>query len=87
MTIESLNKPIVNEDGYLTELGELIADDKALDLAEWVDQNTFLAGCPQRLIAIAQKVREGEALNDKDRQYLSRYRRQTQKSLFENVTF
>jgi hypothetical protein len=85
--LESLSKPITDSEGNITELGELIADDKAIDLAEWLDQKTFLLGCPQRLIAIAQKVREGEALNDKDRQYLSRYRRQTQKSLFENVTF
>lgn len=30
--IESLNQPIVDEDGHLTELGNLIADDKAIDL-------------------------------------------------------
>jgi len=80
--IESLNKPVVDEDGHITELGELIADDKALDLAEWLDQRTFLLGCPQRLIDIAEKVREGKALTDRERQYLSRYRREAQKPLF-----
>jgi len=43
--IESLQKPITDGDGHLSELGDLIADDKALDLAEWLDINTFLLGC------------------------------------------
>jgi hypothetical protein len=30
--LESLNKPIIDSEGNVTELGELIADDKALDL-------------------------------------------------------
>jgi len=37
--------------GNLTELGNLIADDKALDLEAWVDARTFLLGFPQRLLA------------------------------------
>jgi hypothetical protein len=83
--LEYLSQPIT-DDGNLTELGELIADDRAIDLDAWLDSKTFLAGCPQRLIVIAYKIRNGQALDDKDRQYLCRYRRQTQKSLFENVT-
>ncbi len=85
--LESLNKPILDDEGNLTELGELIADDRALDLDAWVDARTFLLGFPQRLMAIADKLNNGEALTDRDRQYLSRYRRQEQKSLFQNVTF
>ena len=46
----------------LTELGELIADDKALDLDAWVDARTFLLGFPQRLMEIADKIDNGEAL-------------------------
>ena len=34
--MESLNKPIIDSEGNLTELGELIADDKAIDLDAWV---------------------------------------------------
>jgi hypothetical protein len=80
--LESLSKPITDGEGNITELGELIADDKAIDLAEWVDRKTFLLGCPQRLIAIAEKVREREALNKNDQKYLERYRQREQKSLF-----
>jgi hypothetical protein len=66
----------------MTELGEMIADDKAIDLAEWVDQKTFLVGCPQRLIAIAEKRLKGITLEASDKMYLQRFRQRTQKSLF-----
>ena len=85
--LESLSKPIVDAEGNLTELGEVIADDKAIDLMAWVEAKTFLRDCPQRLVEIAIKLVKGEALNDNDRQYLSRYRRQAQIGLFQNVTF
>jgi hypothetical protein len=80
--LESLSKPIFDGEGNYTELGELIADDRAVDLEAWVDIKTWLAGCPKRLIGIAYKRVKGESLTDKDRQYLSRYRQQTQKTLF-----
>jgi DNA-directed RNA polymerase specialized sigma24 family protein len=79
--IESLQKPITDSDGHLSELGELINDDKALDLAEWTDINTFLLGCPQRLIEIAEKRRDGISLDGKDQDYLDHYRKKHQKSL------
>ena len=80
--IESLNKLIVNDDGHLTELGNLIADDNALDLAEWLDEKTFLAGCPQRLIDIAQKRLKGIPLDNKEDCYLRRFRQKEQVRLF-----
>ena len=80
--LESLSKPIIDSEGNITELGELIVNDKAIDLDAWLDGKTFLLGCPQRLMDIAEKINDGEALNDKDRQYLSRYHRQAQKTLF-----
>jgi len=80
--IESLQKPIVDSDGQIGELGELIADDKALDLAEWLDIKTFLLGCPQRLLDIAEKIREGQALTQVERNYLSRWHKRQQKTLF-----
>jgi len=80
--IESLQKPIADGDGHLTELGELITDDKSIDLAEWTDINTFLLGCPQRLIDIAENIREGIPLNNKDKCYLQRFRQKEQKLLF-----
>jgi len=79
--IESLHKPVIDANGNVTELGELIADDNALDLAEWLDIKTFLLGCPDRLIAIAEKIREGEALSQVEHNYLWRFRHREQKPL------
>jgi DNA-directed RNA polymerase specialized sigma24 family protein len=79
--LESLNKPMLDNDGNTTELGELIADDKAIDLEAWLDCKTFLLGCPDRLIAIAEKARNGEALTSQERQYLWYWRKREQKKL------
>ena len=81
--LESLDKPITDGDGNLTELGELIADDKAIDLDAWLDDKTFLIGCPQRLIAIAHKRLNGLPLDNADMIYLCRYRQKEQKRLIE----
>jgi len=80
--IESLSKPIVGEDGKISELGDLIADNKALDLADWTDINTFIRGCPQRLIDIAEKRGQGIPLSGTEQRYLNRYRQKYQKTLF-----
>jgi len=79
--VESLQKPIIGEDGELGELGELIADDKAIDLDQWLDDKTFLLGYPQRLQDIAEKIRNNEQLNSTDRAYLCKFRKKTQKVL------
>ncbi len=81
LRLESLNSPIVDGEGNITELGELIADDKAIDLDAWLDAKTFLQGCPQRLIEIALKLNRGHKLSPSDCQYLWRYRKQEQKNL------
>ena len=80
--LEYLSKPIADNEGNLTELGELIADDKAIDLDQWLDSKTFLRGCPQRLIGIAHKIRQGQALTNQEHQYLWRFRQKAQKRLF-----
>jgi hypothetical protein len=80
--VEYLSKPIIDSNGNITELGELIADDKAIDLDAWLDADTFLRGCPQRLIAIAHKRVDGIPLDHKDREYLRRFRQREQKNLF-----
>ncbi|MFC2072617.1 hypothetical protein ACFLUU_07975 [Chloroflexota bacterium] len=85
--LESLNKPIIDSEGHTTELGELIADDKALDLGAWLDARTFLLGFPQRLLLIADMLNSGQVLEARDRMYLSRFRQREQKKLFQNVTF
>ena len=79
--LESLNKPIIDSEGHTTELGELIADDKALDLDAWVDARTFLLGFPQRLLAIAQKRLDGIPLGNADKLYLGKWRKREQKTL------
>ena len=79
--ILSLNKPIVGDDGHISELAELIADDKAIDLPQWQDKNTFLLGCPQRLIDIAEKIDNGENLTHGERTYLWKWRKRAQKKL------
>ena len=79
--LESLDQPIIDSEGHTTELGELIADDKALDLGAWLDAKTFLLGFPQRLLGIADKLNSGEALTNKDHQYLWYWRKREQKSL------
>jgi len=79
--VESLNKPIVDSQGNLTELGELIADDKALDIDAWIDARTFLLGAPERLITIGEKLRDGIALTNKEHQYLWYWRKREQKRL------
>lgn len=85
ITLESLNRPITDNEGNITELAELIADDKALDLEEWLDAKTFLIGAPIRLKAIARKRSKGEALTATERKYLERLRKKQQLSL-ESVT-
>jgi len=76
--IESLSKPITDSDGHITELGDLIADNSAIDIAEWKDEKTFLLGYPQRLQDIAQN---GENLTPADSRYLYKFRKRHQKKL------
>jgi len=80
--LESLNKPILDGEGNLTELGELIADPESLDLDAWDRESLWEIGYKPRLVAIAYKLKAGEALTNYDRLYLSRYRKQEQKKLF-----
>jgi len=84
--MESLNKPIIDHDGHITELGNLIADDNAIDLDAWLDHKTWLLRCPKRLIKIAYKMLNAKTLTNQEHQYLWRYRQKElakyQKSLF-----
>ena len=80
--IVSLNKPIVNEDGQISELGDLIADNKAIDLPDWTDKKTFLLGYPQRLQDIAEKIKNHQNLTPADSTYLYKLKKRTQKKLF-----
>jgi len=78
----SLNQVVYEaDDGNQIELIDTLADDKAIDLEAWLDRSVWELGYPKRLAEIARKRLYGIALNDKDRQYLSRYHRQEQKRL------
>jgi len=85
--IESLNKPIADSEGNLTELGNLIADDKALDLDAWLDYKTFLLTSPERLTLIGEKIRDGIALTQVEHNYLCRFRKREQKNCFKVLGF
>ena len=73
-TILSLNEEIDDGEGNSIELYQTIADDKAIDLDAWLDAKAWLNGCPNRLIAIADKKVKGKPLDKKDQKYLERYR-------------
>ena len=79
--LEYLSQPITDGEGNLTELGELIADDKAIDLDQWLDAKAFVRGCPQRLIGIALKRVKGTPLDNADKLYLGKWRKREQKRL------
>ena len=80
--LESLNKPIIDSEGNTTELGELIADDRAIDLDAWVSSSTWEIGYKRRLVEIAYKLKAGIALDNGDRSYLKRVRKNEQITLF-----
>ena len=81
--LEYLSKPILDSEGNLTELGNLIADDKALDLDGWVSSSTWEIGYPKRLVAIAYRLKAGIPLNNYDMVCLARYRKREQKRLLQ----
>ena len=85
VSLESLDKPVIDGEGNMTDLGNIIADDTALDLEAWTDARTFLLNCPDRLVSIAFKRMEGTPLEPKDQEYLRRFRMREQKSMFNRV--
>jgi hypothetical protein len=84
--LESLNKPIIDENGYITELGDLIADDNAINLECWLDASMFIRGLPKTIIRIAVKQLHDIPLTKQEANCLYHYRnrelKKYQKSLF-----
>ena len=72
--VESLNKPIALPDGNLTELGDLLADDNAIDLEAWQDAKTWLYRAPLRLVKIAYKKVSGLPLTAAESRYFYKKR-------------
>ena len=79
--IASLNTEIEDSDGNRIELIETIADDKTIDLSDWLDARLWLYRCPERLVRVAYKKVAGYRLTNRDRTYLDRQRKKAQKSL------
>ncbi len=84
--LEYLSKPITDSEGNITELGDTIADDNAINLDAWLDAKIFELGCPKRFVAIAAKRMRGIPLNDTEQRYFTRQRQKElkryQKTLF-----
>ena len=81
--IQSLDSEVEDTDGNTVTLMDTVATEDIHDMPEaWTEISTWLLGCPIRLVEIAEKRRDDEALSAKDRKYLQRYREQEQKSLF-----
>ena len=81
--IVSLNQVVYEDgDGSQIELIDTLADDKAIDLEAWLNEATWRLGYPQRLVDIAQKINESEALTNAEMIYLCRFRQGEQKKLF-----
>jgi hypothetical protein len=79
--LESLNKLVEDGNGDSTPLHELIADDKAVDLAARLDASLILDSYPHKFVKLAYKKYAGYQLSDSERQYLWRELKKAQKSL------
>ena len=80
--IISLNQVVYeDEDGNEVELIDTLAYDEATDLDAWLDNQTFILGCPKTLIRIVNKMDEGKPLTGYERLYLYRFRKREQKRL------
>jgi len=77
----SLNTIIEDSDGNSVELIDTVADDKAIDLNQWLEAKYWLYSYPRRLVIIANKKVAGYPLNSREHNYLSRFRKKSIKSL------
>ena len=76
--ITSLNGIVADSEGNETELCQMLADDKAIDVDAWLDAKLWLYRAPERLVNIAYRKVSGLPLAKTEARYLQRYR---QKSL------
>jgi hypothetical protein len=80
--ITSFNEVVDDGDGNETELYQMLADDKAIDVEDWLNARLWLYKAPLRLVKVAYKKVAGYALTDRERAYLKRFRKNGQKTLF-----
>ena len=79
--LESLNKVIEDGDGGKTELYQMLADDKAVDIVAMLDARFTLKSYPREAVLAAYKRYAGYPLTRAERACLDRQRRKTQKRL------
>jgi len=79
---ERLDELVEDGNGDSTTLHELIADDKAVDVVAMLDARLTLKSYPTKAVKLAYKRYAGYPLDVKERDYLSRFRRRLQKTLF-----
>ncbi len=77
--VTSLNETVDGSDGDETELYQMLADDKAIDVEDWLDAKLWLHKAPFRLVKIAYKKVAGYALTDRERNYLYQQRKKLKK--------
>jgi hypothetical protein len=79
--IISLNGIVTDGEGDETELYQMLADDKAVDIEGWLDAKLWLYRAPLRLVKIAYKKVSGLPLAARERDYLYQQRKKCQKRL------
>jgi len=80
--LESLDTLVEDGEGDSTPLCELIADDNAVDVVAMLNARHILKGYPHKAVKLAYKRYAGYPLDVKERDYLSRFRKRLQKTLF-----
>jgi hypothetical protein len=70
--ITSLNRTVNDGEGDETELCQMLADDKAIDVEAWLDAKLWLYRAPPRLVKIAYKKVSGLSLTSAEKTYFSR---------------
>jgi len=79
--ITSLNGTVNDGEGDETELCQMLADDKAIDIEAWLDAKQWLYRAPARLVKIAYRKVNGLPLADNERNYLYQQRKKYQAKL------
>jgi hypothetical protein len=77
----SLNGTVDDGEGNETELCQMLADDRVIDVEAWLDTKLWLYRAPARLVKIAYKIVSGLSLADNDRNYLYHQRKKYQAKL------
>ena len=79
--MERLDRLVQDGNGNTTPLHELIADNKAVDVAARLDARLILESYPHRFVKLAYKKEVGYQLSEVERRYYNRERKKAQKRL------